>query len=67
MELTMHLPTGFEHAVVWPDIYSLAEELAIENWLDTHVGIYQIHWMYSWECVCFVNADHAIEFSLTWG
>ncbi len=62
----MYIPPGFEYAVVWPSQPTLAAELEIERWLDAHVGDYEKDWIYSWYCVCFVNADHALEFALMW-
>lgn len=62
----MHTPPGFDYAVVWPSQPTLDAELEIEKWLDTHVGEYETHWIYSRCCVCFVNADHALEFALRW-
>jgi hypothetical protein len=66
MELSMRPPAGFNHAVQWPQMFSFEAELEVELWLEKHVGEYEVNWIYGWCCVCFVHADHAIEFVLTW-
>lgn len=62
----MIMPAGFKYSVDWPPSLSLAEELLIERWLETHVGDYGTHWMHMADRVWFVSVDHAIEFTLAW-